>query len=401
MWVFNNSVNVVEVVNHINGNATNVTGVVAVVNGGTGVTTSTGSGNVVLSNSPTLVTPALGTPASATLTNATGLPIDGGTTGTLPVARGGTGAATLTVNNVIIGNGTSTVGFVAPGTSGNVLTSNGTTWTSAPGAGGGGTVTSVGFSGGTTGLTVSGSPITSSGTITLAGTLAIANGGTGSTSDSGARSSLGLGSMATQASNNVSITGGSISGISGLAATGSTNTFTQNQTINKGSGTSVLFMGGSTFGMQFTHTGSSLEIGRISGPFISFTSADITSSTDQVFKPTAGSWLGSSDQRLKENIVDYTKGLPAIKSLRPVNFQFKDEIFWGNTSLAQQTNYKVCTGLIAQEVEETELANMVADGLNGYKTLDVSEITYALVNAVKELSTRLEAAEAEIATLKG
>lgn len=45
-----------------------------------------------------------------------------------------------------------------------------------------GTVTSVAFSGGTTGLTASGSPITTSGTITLAGTLAVANGGTGQTS---------------------------------------------------------------------------------------------------------------------------------------------------------------------------------------------------------------------------
>lgn len=53
---------------------------------------------------------------------------------TVPVARGGTGATTLTANNVILGNGTSAVQFVAPGTTGNVLTSNGTTWTSAAGA---------------------------------------------------------------------------------------------------------------------------------------------------------------------------------------------------------------------------------------------------------------------------
>ncbi len=52
-------------------------------------------------------------------------------TGILPVANGGTGANTLTANNIILGNGTSAVSFVAPGTSGNVLTSNGTTWTSA------------------------------------------------------------------------------------------------------------------------------------------------------------------------------------------------------------------------------------------------------------------------------
>lgn len=59
-------------------------------------------------------------------------------TGTLPVANGGTGASTLTANNVILGNGTSAVQFVAPGTSGNVLTSNGTTWAStAPAASGG------------------------------------------------------------------------------------------------------------------------------------------------------------------------------------------------------------------------------------------------------------------------
>jgi hypothetical protein len=66
-----------------------ITGTLAVLNGGTGVTTSTGTTNVVLSNSPTLVTPALGTPSAAVLTNATGLPISTGVSGL------GTGVATL------------------------------------------------------------------------------------------------------------------------------------------------------------------------------------------------------------------------------------------------------------------------------------------------------------------
>jgi len=66
-----------------------ITGTLPVANGGTGVTTSTGTGDVVLSNSPTLVTPALGTPASGTATNLTGLPISTGVSGL------GTGVATF------------------------------------------------------------------------------------------------------------------------------------------------------------------------------------------------------------------------------------------------------------------------------------------------------------------
>lgn len=57
---------------------------------------------------------------------------------------------------------------------------------------GGGTVTSVNVSGGTTGLTTSGGPVTNAGTITLGGTLAVANGGTGSTTPTGAVTNLGL-----------------------------------------------------------------------------------------------------------------------------------------------------------------------------------------------------------------
>ena len=88
---------------------------VPVANGGTGAATLTG---YVKGNGTSAFTAAASVPV-------------GDLSGTLPVASGGTGATTLTANNVLLGNGTSAVQTVAPGTAGNVLTSNGTTWTSA------------------------------------------------------------------------------------------------------------------------------------------------------------------------------------------------------------------------------------------------------------------------------
>jgi hypothetical protein len=100
----------------------------------------------------------------------------------LSLANGGTGASLVDPNADRIFFWDDSDGSTAFLTVGSGLQISGTTLSSTDA---GGTVTSVAISGGTTGLTTSGGPITGSGTITLAGTLAVANGGTGVTSSTG------------------------------------------------------------------------------------------------------------------------------------------------------------------------------------------------------------------------
>jgi len=102
----------------------------ATITAGSGVSISNKSGAITIS-----ATGSGGTVTSVTASSP--LASSGGNTpnitlGTVPVGNGGTGATSLTANNVILGNGTSAVQFVAPGPSGNVLTSDGTTWQSSP-----------------------------------------------------------------------------------------------------------------------------------------------------------------------------------------------------------------------------------------------------------------------------
>lgn len=101
--------------------------------------------NTLLFTNATMTTPNLGTPSAGTLTNCTGLPIDAGTTGTLTVARGGTGSTTSTGSGAVvlstnptlvapaIGTATATsvnkVAITAPATSATLTIADGKTLT--------------------------------------------------------------------------------------------------------------------------------------------------------------------------------------------------------------------------------------------------------------------------------
>lgn len=163
---------------------------------------------------------------------------------TIGIGYGGTGVTgTPTNGQLLIGNGSGyTLNTLSAGTNVSITnTAGGITISASPSYGG--TVTSVSADGGTTGLTFSGSPITTSGTLTLAGTLVVSNGGTGATTLTGyvkgngtsaftASASIpntdisGLGTMSTQSASSVAITGGTINGTTIGATTAAAGTFT-------------------------------------------------------------------------------------------------------------------------------------------------------------------------------
>ena len=161
---------------------------IAVDQGGTGVTTSTGTTNVVLSNSPTLVTPALGTPSALVGTNISGTASSLNIGGTAAIGT----SITVTANN----SADETVyPLFVDGVSGTqgAETDSGLTYNPSTGL-----LTSTGFSGNLTGTlqTASQTNITSIGTIQTgvwnSTDIGVAYGGTGASNASDARDNLGL-----------------------------------------------------------------------------------------------------------------------------------------------------------------------------------------------------------------
>ena len=205
------------------------TGAIALLGQGNGTVTNIVAGTGLNGGTITVT-------GTISLANTTVTAASYGTTSTIPtLVINDQGQITAASNNVITGVGTLTSGAIGSGFTAipnTALANSAITINSTPVSLGGtitltaGTVSSINVVGGTTGLTTSGGPITTSGSITLGGTLAVGSGGTGVTASSGANSVVLRDASANVTANAL------LSGYTNFAAAGTTTVLTAASVFN-------------------------------------------------------------------------------------------------------------------------------------------------------------------------
>lgn len=365
VYIYNTGTNIVDAISHLT--SLTLGSALPVASGGTGSTTATFSG------------------ANITSLNATNV-----ASGTLAVDRGGTGQTSYTDGQLLIGNsaGGLTKATLSNGSGITITNGNGSISIAATGGGGSGTVQSVGASGNINGLTLStntGIPITTSGTITLGGSVNV------STITSGILSTAygGTGSS--------TLDGAGIATLSGTQTFTGTKYFNSAVYINTGSGGGIV-----STAYNFTYSGNSIFwtgseahiiVGSSMRFFVGSSSAGF--SISNVSKVGGGEFAVYSDRRYKQDITPYTKSVTDILQLNPVNYRYT-AAFMHSDEPSQPF-----VGLLAQDVQETSFADCVSINADGYCMLDSSEMLFALINSVKQLSAEVNTLKAEVAALKG
>ena len=115
--------------------------------------------------------------------------------------------------------------------------------------------------------------------------------------------------------------------------------------------------------------------------------------TGLAYKPGGGTWLSSSDKRLKDIGPNFTRGLEAINAINPLRYKYKKD---NELNLPSDNEY---IGLIAQEVQEV-IPEAVSTDSKGYLMLNNDPVIWAMLNAIKELNTQITNLKTEIEALK-
>ena len=116
----------------------------------------------------------------------------------------------------------------------------------------------------------------------------------------------------------------------------------------------------------------------------------------------SSTWSTTSDERIKKNIVDNTTGLDAINQVQVRNFEYRTEdeiIDFDNPKSAVVNKQGVQLGVIAQEIQSI-LPDMVKEESTGVLSVNPDNMTWHLVNAVKELSAQVNVLTARISELE-
>jgi hypothetical protein len=320
-------------------------GTLSVNAGGTGATTFT-AGFVKSTGGTNALT------SSATVNAATEL------TGATPVANGGTGAVSLTSGALLVGNGTGTVASLSGGVVGYVPTWNGSSWvSSAPTASG---VTSVS---GTSPIVVTG---TTTPTISLT-TVPTTLGGTGATSLTGA----------------------------GIVTTTDTQTISGTKTFSGIVTSTSWYMNAST--RMYYNSGDQNIYWVINGNIVMNTGPlgafKIYNTLAQ--KPGGGTWVDSSDARLKESVTPLTGALSKINALNPVSYEWKyDRDDVSNVGFVAQEVEPIFPRAVSETDPTEEQAPFIPSGDKVKNIGWQNEMFAYLVGAIKELKAEVDALKA-------
>jgi hypothetical protein len=126
--------------------------------------------------------------------------------------------------------------------------------------------------------------------------------------------------------------------------------------------------------------------------FSTTTTAFTLGSGIAAFKDGGGTWSATSDARAKKDVVNYSLSTTELLTLRPVSYKY-------NGQYGTKDSGASYVGLVAQEVQSTPFASMVnsydKDGVN-ILSIDSSQLVFALINAVKELSARIKTLETKV-----